>query len=41
MDKEEDVGKTPSVDSPSGGVKSAAGINDLENVPANNNRRKE
>lgn len=37
MDKEEDVGKTPSVDSPSGGVKSAAGINDLENVPANNN----
>eukprot|EP00985_Skeletonema_marinoi_P000147 scaffold42_cov77-Skeletonema_marinoi.AAC.8 len=36
----EDVGKTPSVDSPSKGVKSAAGINDLENVPANNNNNR-
>mmetsp|Transcript_10308 Transcript_10308/g.15602 ORF Transcript_10308/g.15602 Transcript_10308/m.15602 type:complete len:431 (-) Transcript_10308:285-1577(-) len=38
MKKEDAIGKTPSLDGPSGAVKSAVGVNDLGNSRAHNNR---
>ena len=38
MEKEDAIGETPSLDGPSGAVKSAVGVNDLANSIADNNR---
>ena len=38
MEKDDTIGKTPSLDEPSGAVKSAVGVNDLDNSTANNNQ---
>ena len=38
MEKDDNIGKTPSLDGPSGAVKSAVGVNDLDNSTANSNQ---
>ena len=38
MEKDDNIGKTPSLDGPSGAVKSAVGVIDLDNLTANNNQ---
>jgi len=38
MEKDDTIGKTPSLDGPSGALKSAVSVNDLDNSTANNNQ---
>eukprot|EP00986_Skeletonema_menzelii_P016976 scaffold16846_cov77-Skeletonema_menzelii.AAC.1 len=38
MEKDDNIGKTPSLDGPSGALKSAVGVNVVDNLTANNNQ---